>query len=171
MNLHHLCSAPHVEVYFDKSNNWLFIDWEGELTLPDVQHACLEIARCYLTHSYPRVLNSNAHVTSISPDVSVWLAGHLLPALGLAGVEQFAWVVAQTLRGRKGALDAYNRLPHMSVNLFYDIEQAVAWLKQVQPAIRPSSFLLPRPFAPDAQLHHVVNAFARELNETSCLPA
>jgi hypothetical protein len=69
INLRHLCSTSHVEVSFDTCNNWLYIEWEGDLTLEVVQQACLEIARCYAQHAYARALNSNAQVTSITPDV------------------------------------------------------------------------------------------------------
>ena len=70
MHLYHLCSALRADIYFDTSNNWLFIDWAGNLTLSQVQHTCLAIVRCYQYHAYPRVLNSNAQVTSIALDVA-----------------------------------------------------------------------------------------------------
>jgi hypothetical protein len=94
MNLQHLCSTLCAEVYFDKTNEWAFVDWAGELTLEAVQHTCLGIARCFLGHYYPRVLNSNAQVTGVSWQVSAWLASEFLPALRLTGIEQMAWVVA-----------------------------------------------------------------------------
>jgi hypothetical protein len=166
MNLHHLCSAPHVEVYFDTSNNWLFVDWEGDLTLEGVQHACLGIARCYLQHAYPRVLNSNAQVTSIAPEVATWLAREFMSALHLAGVAQLAWVVAPTLGARNGALDAINRFSSTAINVFDDVETAVSWLQQTAPSFQSGRSLLPRPLPTEAKLNHLVEAFAQQLHAT-----
>ncbi|RZJ57477.1 MAG: hypothetical protein EOO55_03295 [Hymenobacter sp.] len=136
MTLHPLCSAPHVEIYYDTFNNWLFIDWEGDLTLDIVQRACLEIARCYQQYAYPRVLNSNAQVTSFALDVAAWLASEFIPNLGVIGVEQVAWVVAPTVQGQNGVIDTVKRLPETSFNLFDDVASAVAWLQQI--ALPPS---------------------------------
>lgn len=164
MNLRHLCSAAHVEIYFDTFNNWLFIDWEGNLTLDVVQHACLEIARCYLQHPCPRVLNSNAQVTSIAPDVAAWLADEFMSTLSLAGVEQLAWVVAPTLSARNEALDAIYRLAHTAVHVFEYLEEAVTWLQQTALLLESGAALLPQP-RQDRQLNQLVAAFAQQLHE------
>lgn len=163
MNLQHLCSAPHVEIYFDTSNNWLFIDWQGDLTLKRVQHAFLGIARCYLSHAYPRVLNSNAQVTSITPDVSVWLATSFDPRLNLAGVKQMAWVASDAFRARSAALAAINRISNNTIALFDDIETAVKWLQQTAPPRSSGQQLLPKPL-PHGKLHSLVESFAEQLH-------
>lgn len=163
MNLNKLCEAPNVTIYFDSWNNWLYLDWYGELTLPVVRYACLEIGRCYLGHSYPRVLNSNTQVTHIDWQVPAWLAHEFLPILELAGVEQMAWVYGPTLRGRDMAHETLRRLPALGVALFDDIEDAVAWLQQTHPDYASGCALLPRPLAASAKLTELVNAFARRL--------
>lgn len=163
MNLQKLCEAPNVTVYFDSWNNWLYLDWYGELTLPTVQHACLEIARCYLGHAYPRVLNSNTQVTHVDWQVSAWLASAFLPALELAGVAQIAWVCGPTLRGRDMAHETRNRLDSLAIALFDDIEDAVAWLQHTQPEYTSGCALLPRPMATSTKLAAMVDAFAEQL--------
>jgi hypothetical protein len=168
MNLQHLCSAQCAEIYFDKSNNWLFIDWLGELTLEQVQHTSLGIARCFLDHYYPRVLNSNANVTGVSWEVAQWLASEFLPALTLTGVEQMAWVVPPTLRARNGILDTVNLFPHVAINLFEDIEMAVAWLKQTAPPeLQTGCFMPGRSYNDELKLRHVVAKFAQRLEAAS----
>lgn len=170
MNLQHLCTAPHVSIYFDSWNNWLFMDWEGELTLEGVQHACLEVARCYLAHAYPRVLNSNIRVTGVDWEVAAWLASEFMPSLGLAGVEQLAWVLAPNLRGRNMAIETFNRLPHVAINLFDDLEQAVAWLQHTQPLPSSNCLRLPRPVSADTRLGRIVQAFGQQLIGDDALP-
>ena len=134
MNLHYLCSAPHLTVYFDSDNQWLYTEWDGALTLPIVQQACLEVARCFLENSYPRVLNSNAQVTHVDPDVTTWLVHDFFPYLGLAGIRQLAWVHAPGLRGHNMAQQTVNELPHLSIALFSHMEEAVTWLQHYAPA-------------------------------------
>lgn len=165
MNLQHLCSAPHVTIYFDADNQWLYIEWEGELQLPDVQHACLEIAHCFVKHPYVRVLNNNAQVLSASYDVAPWLAQHFLPYLHLAGVERMAWVVAPTLRGALVAQHTVHRLPHeLAIALFTDLEDAVHWLQQSTSAPLTA---MPLQVRVEAKLGKAVQALEREVQPAS----
>jgi hypothetical protein len=159
MNLQHLCAARHAEVYFDKDNDWVFIDWEGDLTLYSVQHTCLEIARCFLDNSYPRVLNSNAQVTSVSWEVSKWLGSEFLPALRLTGVEQIAWVAPATLRAHNNVLNTVNLFPHTAICLFEELDEAVAWLQQTA-LLRTSHKRL---YSDELKLRVLVKAFAQRL--------
>lgn len=164
MNLHHLCSAQCAEIYFDKTNNWVFVDWHGELTLDEVQHTSLGIARCFLAGYYPRVLNSNAQVTGISWEVSQWLASDFLPALTLTGVEQLAWVVPPMLRARNGILDMVNLFPHVAINLFEDIELAVGWLQQTAPEPPQTGCFIPgRSYNDELKLRYLVERFTQQL--------
>jgi len=139
MELQFLCSTPHVSVYFDAANNWLFIEWEGDVTLADVQLGCLEIAHCFLNTSYARILNSNLRITSVTPDIAGWLSGVFMPALELAGVQQLGWVLSPTLCGRNLVLDTLARCSHMGINTFEDVEGAVSWLQQNRPDALPGS--------------------------------
>ena len=171
MQLHHLCSAQCAEVYFDKSNEWVFVDWQGELTLEAVQHTCLGIARCFLDRYFPRVLNSNANVTSVSCDVPPWLASEFLPALTLTGVEQLAWVVPTMLQARNGILDTVRLFPHTAISVFDDVEAAVAWLQQTAPPAPSTGCAQPgRRYADELKLRQLVEAFARRL-EGAATPA
>jgi len=167
MKLRHLCSAQCAEVYFDQDNEWVFVDWLGELTLEAVQHTCLGIARCFLDHYYPRVLNSNAQVTTISWDVAPWLSSEYLPALRLTGVEQMAWVVPPDLRARNGVLDTVHLFPHIAINLFDDVESAVTWLQQTAPEPLDTGCVAPgRSYTDELKLRTLVEAFAQQLGVT-----
>jgi len=162
MHLKHLCSAQCAQVYYDTTNDWVFVNWAGELTLDAVQHTCLGIARCFLDHYYPRVLNSNAQVTHVGHDVAQWLSSEYLPALRLTGVEQMAWVVPEGLRARNRILDTVNLFPHIAINLFDDVESAVTWLQQTA---LPHTGYSPRgrSYADELKLRSIVEAFAQRL--------
>ncbi|MGI4742438.1 MAG: hypothetical protein ACRYG7_45350 [Janthinobacterium lividum] len=171
MNLQHLCAAQCADVYFDKTNNWVFIDWVGELTLNAVQYTCLGIARCFLGHYYPRVLNSNAQVTRVSWDVAQWLASDFLPALTLTGVEQMAWVVPTSLRAHARVLDTVNLFPHVAISLFDDVELAVGWLQQTAPPELATGCVVPgRLHTDELKLQYLVESFAQQL-QASSVPA
>lgn len=132
-----------------------------------MHHAILEIARCYLDNAYPRMLNSNAHVTSIAPEVPVWLNERLIPTLALAGIQQAAWVISPTLPGASDILAAYAEQSHPVIKFFPDIEEAVAWLQGTRPALLSGSCQLPRPLQQNTPLREVVEELAQELHETA----
>ena len=170
MNLQQLCAASHVTVYFDAWNTWLYVDWEGDLTLPAVQQACLEMAHCFTTHAHSRVLCNNANLTSVDWNVAPWVVQHFLPYLRLAGIEQMAWVYAPGERGRDVAREAIRCLPAtLSVALFSEVEQAVAWLQQTRPSYQSGSTTLPHALPSNSQLIKLVQRFEQELREVQAL--
>lgn len=164
MNLHLLRNTPTIAIYYDSWNNWLFADWQGELTLASVQVACLELAQCVLQRPYARVLNSNAQVTTTQWEVATWLAQDFLPFLTLAGIEKLAWVCAPSLRGRNLAYTISHRLPAVQLALFDELDEAVSWLQQ-RPGEYASGCGLPlRPAAAQRQLARAVQQFGQLLH-------
>jgi hypothetical protein len=158
MNLHLLRSATGITIHYDTFNDWLFVEWEGELTLPLVQLASLELAQCFLERPYARVLNSNLLVTSISWDVAPWLLTELLPYLHLAGIKHLAWVRPQTIRGQQLINTMLSRLPGLSISLFDDIDQAVTWLGRNRSPADTSCTVLKHSPATQAQLEELIHA-------------
>ncbi|MGI4760508.1 MAG: STAS/SEC14 domain-containing protein [Janthinobacterium lividum] len=118
--------------YYDQCNDWLYLEWEGELTLALVQEACDAIGTCILERPYARVLNNNEQVTGVSWDVAAWLATDFLPHLTLAGVERLAWVYAPSLRGQHIVYQLLRRLPGPLVAAFDSVVDAVAYLQRFQ---------------------------------------
>ena len=164
MNLKHLCSAPHVNVYFDSWNNWLYVEWEGALTLAAVQYACLEVAECFVKHAYPRVLHSDAQVTSLPWEAVPWLTHAFFPYLELAGIEQLAWVHAPVVRAFGLARQVHEQLPHLNIGVFSDLEDATTWLQQSNPAYVRGFAPPPRPLAQETELAQSVANFKQSLS-------
>lgn len=130
MQLELLQEIPTLSVYYDHTNEWLFADWRGELTLPLVQANCLAIAQCFMQgKAYPRVLNSNLNMLSVVPEAPLWLATNYLPHLSLGGVEYLAWVYAADLQLRPLTEQAVRKLSAPVVTLFDDLESACSWLQ------------------------------------------
>ena len=140
MQLHPLFTLSQVTVSFDAANDWLYVEWAGELTLPVVKRACVELAHCLLERPYPRVLNCNAQVTDVSLEVGAWLACHFMPHLRLAGIRQLAWISSPTLPGLNMMHTVLNWLPKLEVVTFTDLEAAVYWLQRHRPEGTAPSF-------------------------------
>lgn len=168
MNLTLLRQTPQLTVYYDSWNNWLFLDWQGHLTLNDVQAACLTLLRCCCTRLYPRVLNSNAHVSDLPASVLAWLEQEFFPHLQLAGVEQIAWVHAASPTGRRLVQQAAVELPQLRISAFDELEQAVEWLQITQPKLLSGCSLPLRLPDQQAQLTLQVQALVQRI--TTQLP-
>jgi len=160
MTLRCLYSDAHLTICFDSCNDWLYVDWAGELTLPVVQAACVRVAQCFLAHPYPRVLNDNTFVTSISWNVAPWLIRAFLPHLRLAGVQQLAWVCSPSLPGLNMVQTVVTWLPHLDIAVFDELEAGAAWLQRGGAA--GSRYPYPaRAAAQQAQLAEEVHTLAR----------
>ena len=142
MQLQLLSTTTCLSIYYDSHHKYLFLDWAGKLTLPDVQEACVAVAQCYLTRSYTCVLTNNLQVTDVGGTVGTWLGIEFLPYLAVVGVKQVAWVSAPSLVNRSQAQVLANQMPGLVLNLFDTIEEALAWLQQTGSA-QPGSYLLP----------------------------
>lgn len=130
-----ICSSPQFTGHFDVANDWLYLEWEGDLTLSVVKQACVQLAHCLLARPYARILNSNVQVTGVDLEVGAWLACHLLPHLRTAGIEQLAWICAPTLPGLNMVQTVLSWLPKLQVTIFTDLEDGVHWLQRYQPAV------------------------------------
>jgi hypothetical protein len=163
MQLHLLRQTSCLTASYDSRNDWLFLDWHGELTLPAVQEAALALAACFLHRPYPLVLNSNAQVTGISWSVATWLATDFLPHMKLAGIEHVAWVYSSSLRGQNLVYTVLSWLPGSLITAFGDVADAYAWLTHTR-AGQPRGYLLPtRTPATQAKLSQEVQALSRRV--------
>lgn len=132
MSLQLLADLECISLYHDSANHWLYVDWQGDLTLPLVQHGCLAIAQHFLQGDYRQVLNDNTNVTSITPDVSPWLARDYLPYIVLGDVDQIAWVYSPGLSARCYTDLAVYALNSPVVAMFADMAMACSWLEHVR---------------------------------------
>jgi hypothetical protein len=132
MDLQLLQETPSVSVYYDADNDWLFVDWRGELTLPLVQESCLLLAECILAHPYTRILNSNQNVTDFTLNVPIWLHQEYLPLLSHTDIEYLAWVYAPNMLLKPFIDKLVSKIEVPVVNLFDDVESAASWLEHTR---------------------------------------
>ncbi|RZK24572.1 MAG: STAS/SEC14 domain-containing protein [Hymenobacter sp.] len=161
MKLHLLRQTKCLDIYYDSGNDWLFLDWRGDLTLQDAKDACVALAHCHLQRPYPRILNSNAQLEGVSWSVAAWLVTDFLPHMSLAGVEHVAWICSPTLSGRHVVQTIVNWLPGFILNTFFDIEDAVDWLQHTRSTHPQGYTLSQRPPAEQAKLVQVVQELSQ----------
>jgi len=85
-------------------------------------------AHCFLTQNCSRILNDNTNVTSITPDVGIWLATEYLPHIAAAGVEHMAWVHSSNIDTQSCTDVALYNLLSPVIALFNDLASAYTWL-------------------------------------------
>ncbi|HEX8505551.1 MAG TPA: hypothetical protein VF630_09295 [Hymenobacter sp.] len=144
MNLELIIKTPAVSAYYDRANDWLYLDWSGVLSLHDVQNGCLAVAKCFLERSYTRILNDNSNVTHVAPDVANWLATAYLPHMTLAGIQHIAWVYAPDLDAQCYVEIALYTHAMPVVALFNDVASACTWLAQAHLICAVPSAVAPR---------------------------
>jgi hypothetical protein len=162
MQLQLLSTTACLSIYYDLHNNSLFLDWVGKLTLSAVQEACVAVAQCYLARSYSCVLTSNLQVTEVGESVGTWLGVEFLPYLAVVGVKQVAWVSAPSLVSRSQAQTLVNQMPSLALNLFDNIEEALAWLQQARVTQQGGYLLPPRQPATQVRLAQGVQVLRQE---------
>jgi hypothetical protein len=157
-----LQKTPHLTIYYDSFYNWLFLDWKGNVALPDVQAAYLAVARCYLRRPYARVLNNHAPATGAGWREAAWLIREFLPHLSLAGALHVAWVASPALPSRHRGQPVAAGPSWRSVRCFDYLEEAMAWLGQ--PGLA-DAFECPAPRVParQTQLERTVHELARKI--------
>jgi hypothetical protein len=163
MRLHLLKKTPHIAIYYDTQNDWLFLDWIGELTLTDVQNTCLEVSRCFLHRAYPRVLNSNLQVTNVSWSAVGWLTLDFMPQLAPAGVERIAWICSPSLWGRSVVQRIVGLVPQVSISLFDEVEAAADWLQHTRLEYAKGYLLPQRAISDQAKLVQQVEALKQKV--------
>lgn len=127
-----LTETSSLSISYDRANQWLYLDWCGDLTLQAVQQSCQLVAKCFLAQKCTRILNDNTNVTSITSDVGIWLATDYLPYIEAAGVEYMAWVHSSSIDTQACTDVALYNISTPVVALFNDLASAYSWLRAVK---------------------------------------
>jgi hypothetical protein len=136
-----LLTTSNVSAYYDSNNDWLYLNWYGELDLDRLRKSCLQIVFCLVAKRYKRILNDNTDLTKATPDVVPWLATELLPYMKLVGIEYMAWILSPNLDVQNEAEAALEEITKPVVAVFEDMASAYGWLSSVdfQSSRMPSS--------------------------------
>ncbi|WP_324671524.1 hypothetical protein [Hymenobacter sp. GOD-10R] len=149
--------ASHVSAYYDSTNDWLYLDWHGELDLDALRKNCLQLVLCLVTKRYKRILNDNTNLTKATTDVVPWLATEILPYMKLVGIEYMAWILSPNLDVQNEAKEAIEELTKPVVVLFDDMASAYEWLSSVD-------FKSPAMLAPASSIEQIMSVLKNRVS-------
>ncbi|HEX8552934.1 MAG TPA: STAS/SEC14 domain-containing protein [Abditibacteriaceae bacterium] len=131
MALKELSRESYCQIYLDETEGWLHVNWTGYQTVESVKRNCEEMLVLMVQHKAFRVLNDNTNVLGIWSGAAAWGASSWFPRMHAAGLTHFAWVYSPS-RFSQISTDATLSLmdaESTGVRVFYEIEDAKAWLR------------------------------------------
>jgi hypothetical protein len=165
MQLQLLRTTSCLSIYYDAGNDWLFLDWAGNLTLAAVQDASIVVAQCYLQRAYSRVLSSNMLVTGSCTEVATWLGMEFLPYLAVSGVKHVASISAPALPGTHLVQTVRQWVPELLLHFFATPDEAIAWLQQTYSLPVEGYGALQQQTASQGQLVHSMQQLRQQVQQ------
>lgn len=120
-----------VTVYWDSSNNWIYIDWRNQPSKQTVLNGCKEIHKLLISKNASCVLNDNRQITGTWVLASRWVAEEWFPQIIAAGLKKFAWIESRvSTLSVVSAKRSADKNPTGIIRLFKDESEAGKWLKE-----------------------------------------
>ncbi|KUG08137.1 hypothetical protein [Solirubrum puertoriconensis] len=120
-----------ISIYYDFSNDWLYVDWGAEQDLASVQAGALQMLACLKQERCHKVLNDNRQVQTIWADAAEWGGKVWFPAMAEGGLEYFAWVYSPNIYSRLSTDLTLQHTTKPIVMTFDNIDTAASWLRQM----------------------------------------
>ncbi|NVO84453.1 hypothetical protein [Hymenobacter terrestris] len=118
---------------FDQQNNWIYNDWRGLLTLESIQEGSGGILQIMQRTRCPYILTDNRLLLGSWKHANDWLEQIWIPQALAAGMTYYAHVKAPGVFGQAAVEDMHLRVgSHLHLQLFEQMEEAVAWLREMQ---------------------------------------
>ena len=123
-----LYQQTNVVVSWD-DRGWLYADWIGMQSLPELKAGSEQIIRLLQSKQANGVLNDNTHTEAMPGEAATWLGTDWFPRMRRAGLQRFAWV-----RSPAGLTDliieaTLKSAPPGIAHMFWTLGEAEAWLK------------------------------------------
>lgn len=129
MSLSTLFESDTLAISYDKENQWLYADWQGELGLEQVKGGTEHILACLHSTTAHKLLNDNSNVRSASWYFSEWVAYAAMPRYTEAGLQYIAWVLSSSLDCRMYADEAVGMTKAPLIAVFDELIGAHQWLR------------------------------------------
>jgi hypothetical protein len=122
--------APLAEYFHYPEDELLYVRWHGQLTANEVINGVIKGGQWRHSLRYTRVLNDKSDSGGDWREALPWLQYEWLPlALG-AGIRAMAYVFSPDRDNQFASQEFIATLrPHMAIELFDDVETALAWLR------------------------------------------
>jgi hypothetical protein len=127
-----LYDAPTLTISYDYLNDWLYLDWQGNLDDEAVMSGALQLLELLKQERCSKVLNDNTRISGLWADAARWGGNVFFPQLYEAGCRYFSWVHSPE---RYSQLSADLAIEHTSAGIvfmtFQDLRTATEWLARV----------------------------------------
>ncbi|HEX8425874.1 hypothetical protein [Hymenobacter sp.] len=129
MQLQPVLATEGIAISFDFSNQWLYVDWQGEHNQETSQAACLLMLEALRAWPCNRILNDNSSITRTTMELSLWGAWWL-EEMVRAGLQHIAWVFPRNFAARQSTESVLLTIERPIVGTFDDVASAYVWLQQ-----------------------------------------
>ncbi|WP_019946661.1 hypothetical protein [Hymenobacter aerophilus] len=125
--------SPFLTTEFDQQNNWIYNDWQGLLTMDYIQQGSYGILDIIRQSHCPYLLTDNRHLLGSWKHANDWLEQVWIPQALAAGMVYYAHILAPGVFGQASVEDMHLRVgSHLQLQLFDTLDDAVAWLREMQ---------------------------------------
>jgi len=132
MTLHTLYDTPSLTISYDHGNDWLYLDWHGNLNDELVMAGALKLLELLELHKCSKVLNDNTRITGLWADAAKWGSEVFFPQLHEAGCRYFSWVYSPERFSQLSAqLAAEHTTAGITIMTFQNLDTAAEWLQRM----------------------------------------
>ena len=137
------------EYLFYSSYELLHVRWHGHLTGAEVIRGVEQGAKLCDHLAYSLILNDKSDTGGDWSDALPWLQYEWLPTAVAAGVRAMAYLFSPDRENRFASQEFVLAVrPHMAIELFDDLDLALAWLLEQKPASNKAAALPDAPPQP-----------------------
>jgi hypothetical protein len=130
MALRILHDVPSLTISYDYTDDWLYLDWHGNISDDDVMAGALKLLELLKQERCAKVLNDNSHISGLWDDAAKWGSDVFFPMLYDAGCRYFAWVFSSERFSQLSAELAVQRTTAgIGIMTFRDLTTAAEWLR------------------------------------------
>lgn len=121
--------ADLAEYFYHPDDELLVVRWHGQLTGDAIIHGVAHGAEWRDRLHYSLILNDKSDTGGDWSDALPWLQYEWLPLAVEAGVRAMAYVFSPDTENQFASQDFVTAVrPHMAIELFEDLDAALAWL-------------------------------------------
>jgi hypothetical protein len=127
-----LYDVPTLTISYDYVDDWLYLDWHGNLDDDTVMAGALKVLELLQQERCAKVLNDNAGITGLWADAAKWGSDVFFPQLHDAGCRYFSWVYSPERYSQLSAeLAVQQTAAGIIFMTFRDLATAAEWLRSM----------------------------------------
>jgi hypothetical protein len=127
--MHSLFDSPHLTLWHDCTNQWLYVEWKGKQELETIKEICDYVLQHVPLTGFTKVLNDSTQAVGNWTAAAEWLGRDLFPRLSAVGFTHMAWVYALDFNSRFSIDSTLRCANSLTIVTFDDLDAACTWLQ------------------------------------------